>query len=94
MAHTLQAKKRIRQTARRTAINRARKSRIHTFVRKVEEAIAAGDAKSARNALKQAEPEIMRGVRAGVMHRNSAARKISRLARRVKALAGADASKA
>ncbi len=94
MAHTPQAKKRIRQTARRTVVNRARKSRIHTFVRKVEEAIAAGDAKAARNALKEAEPEIIRGARQGVMHRNSASRKVSRLARRVKALDSAGARKA
>ena len=86
MAHTPQAKKRIRQTAKRTAVNRARKSRIRTFIRRVEAAIAAGDKEAAMRALRAAEPEIMRGARKGVLHLNTAARKISRLARRVNAL--------
>ncbi|HLB06187.1 MAG TPA: 30S ribosomal protein S20 [Alphaproteobacteria bacterium] len=87
MAHMRQAKKRIRQTERRTAVNRARKSRIRTLVRKVEDAIAAGNPEIARQALGAAEPEMARGVRKGVVHRNAAARKMSRLARRIKAIA-------
>ncbi|MEO1091727.1 MAG: 30S ribosomal protein S20 [Pseudomonadota bacterium] len=89
MANTPSAKKRVRQTARRTAVNRARTSRIRTFVRKVERAIASGDAEGAASAFKDAQPEIARGVTKGVLHRNTAARKISRLSRRVKALASA-----
>jgi len=87
MAHMRQAKKRIRQTERRTAVNRARKSRIRTLVRKVEDAIAAGNPEIARQALGVVEPEMARGVRKGVVHRNAAARKMSRLARRIKAIA-------
>lgn len=86
MANNPQAKKRIRITARRTEVNRNRVSRIRTFVRKVEEAIAGGDAKVASEALKQAQPEIQRGVTKGVIHKNTAARKVSRLAHRIKAL--------
>ena len=87
MANTPQAKKRIRRNERRAAINGARMSRIRTFVKKVELAIAAGDADGAREALKNAQPEIQRGVTRGVLHRNTASRKISRLAARVKAVA-------
>ncbi len=87
MANHISAKKRIRRNARRAAINGARMSRIRTFVKKVELAIAAGDAESAREALKTAQPEIQRGVTRGVLHRNTASRKISRLAARVKAVA-------
>lgn len=84
MANTRQAKKRIRRNARRTEVNTARISRVRTFVKKVESAIEAGDQDAARTALKAAEPEIMRGVTKGVLHKNTAARKVSRLARRVK----------
>lgn len=86
MAHTPSAKKRIRQTERRTEQNKARRSRIRTFIRKVEEAIATGKAPEARAALQAAEPEIARGVSKGVVTANAAARKISRLAHRVNAL--------
>lgn len=86
MANSPQAKKRIRQTERRTAVNKARRSRIRTHVRKVEEAIASGDQAVAREALRAAEPEIMRGVVKGVTHKNTASRKVSRLNSRVKAM--------
>lgn len=86
MANTPQARKRARQNQKRYDINRARRSRIRTFLRKVEEAIASGDQAAAATALRGAEPEIMRGVTKGVMHKNTAARKISRLSKRVKAL--------
>jgi small subunit ribosomal protein S20 len=86
MANTPTARKRVRQIARRTATNRARISRIRTFTKKVETALAAGDVTSAREALKRAEPEIARGVTKGVLHKNTAARKISRLSQRVKKL--------
>ena len=86
MANTPSAKKRVRQIARRTATNKARISRIRTFTKKVETAIAAGDVQGARDAFKHAEPEIARGVTRGVLHKNTAARKISRLSQRVKKL--------
>ncbi|PTX57591.1 SSU ribosomal protein S20P [Litoreibacter ponti] len=86
MANSPQAKKRARQTERRTAVNKARRSRIRTFLRTVEEAIASGDASVAKEALKSAQPELMRGVSKGVVHKNTAARKMSRLSSRVKAL--------
>jgi small subunit ribosomal protein S20 len=86
MANSPQAKKRARQAERRTAVNKARRSRIRTFLRKVEEAIASGDAAKAAEALKSAQPEVMRGVTKGVLHKNTASRKISRLSNRVKAL--------
>lgn len=86
MAHTVSAKKRIRQTERRTARNRARKSRIRGFVRKVEEAIAAGDKAAAEAAFKAAMPELHRGAGKGVMHRNTVARRLSRFSARIKAL--------
>lgn len=86
MANTPSAKKRVRQIARRTATNKARLSRIRTFTKKVENAIVAGDAQAAREALKHAEPEIARGVTKGVLPKNTAARKISRLSQRVKKL--------
>ena len=89
MANTDQSKKRARQTERRTAVNKARRSRIRTFLRKVEEAIASGNQDAAAEALKVAQPELMRGVTEGVYHKNTASRKISRLASRVKALAKA-----
>jgi small subunit ribosomal protein S20 len=88
MANTPQSKKRARQTERRTAVNKARRSRIRTFLKKVEEALAAGDRAAAAEALKTAQPELMRGVTKGVIHKNTAARKMSRLSARVKALPG------
>ena len=89
MANSPSSKKRARQTERRTEVNKARRSRIRTFIRKVEEAIAGGDAKVAAEALTAAQPELMRGVTKGVIHKNTASRKISRLASRVKALSQA-----
>ncbi|CAM2994954.1 small subunit ribosomal protein S20 [Paracoccus aminovorans] len=89
MANTPQSKKRARQIERVTAVNKARRSRIRTYLRKVEEALASGDAAAARAALQAAQPELMRGVTKGVVHKNTAARKISRLSSRVKALATA-----
>ncbi|RJE80917.1 30S ribosomal protein S20 [Paracoccus sp. JM45] len=89
MANTPQSKKRARQTERRTDINKARRSRIRTYLRKVEEAIASGNADVAREALKNAQPELMRGVTKGVIHKNTASRKVSRLSARVKALSAA-----
>lgn len=87
MAHHKSAKKRIRQTQSRTEVNRSRESRIKTFIKKVETAIASGNAKDAQEALKNAQPEIMRGVTKGVLAQGTASRKVSRLAKRVKALA-------
>ncbi len=89
MANSPQSQKRARQIERRTAVNKARRSRIRTFLRKVEEAIASGDADAAREALRLAQPELMRGVTKGVFHKNTASRKVSRLASRVKALSAA-----
>ena len=89
MANTPQAEKRIRRNDRRAAINKARVSRIRTFVKKVESSLAAGDAVAAAEALKAAQPEMMRGVAKGVLHKNTVSRKISRLAARVKGLATA-----
>ncbi|MEJ0010750.1 MAG: 30S ribosomal protein S20 [Alphaproteobacteria bacterium] len=86
MAQHKSAKKRIRQTDRRTDVNRSRTSRIRTFVKKVETAIASGKAEDAKAALKAAQPEIMRGVSKGVLTAGAASRKISRLSARVKAL--------
>ena len=86
MANTPQSKKRARQSERRYEINKMRRSRIRTFVRKVEEAIATGDQAVAAAALREAQPEMMRGVTKGVLHKNTVSRKISRLAARVKAL--------
>ena len=82
------AEKRVRQTARRTAVNKNRMSQIRTVVRKVEEAIAAGDKAAAVAALKLAEPALMRGVSKGVIHKNTGARKVSRLNDRLKTLKG------
>lgn len=86
MANTPQSKKRARQAIRRTDVNKARRSRIRTYLRSVEEAIASGDKAAAAEALKNAQPELMRGVTKGIMHKNTAARKMSRLAARVKSL--------
>lgn len=91
MANSEQSKKRARQSEARYAVNKARRSRIRTFVRKVEEAIASGNSEAAVEALKNAQPELARGVTKGVMHRNTVSRKISRLASRVKALSAAKA---
>jgi small subunit ribosomal protein S20 len=86
MANSPQSKKRARQNDRRTAVNKARRSRIRTHLRLVEEAIASGDKEVAAAALRQAQPELMRGVTKGVFHKNTASRKMSRLNARVKAL--------
>ena len=87
MANTPQAKKRARQNEARFQVNKMRRSRIRTFLRAVEEAIASGDKDAAAKALQAAQPELMRGVTKGVVHKNTAARKMSRLASRVKAIA-------
>lgn len=87
MANTPQSKKRARQSERRQDVNKARRSRIRTFLRKVEEAIAGGNHEAAAAALRAAQPEMARGVAKGVVHKNTLARKISRLTSRVKALA-------
>ncbi|TVQ53809.1 MAG: 30S ribosomal protein S20 [Rhodobacteraceae bacterium] len=89
MANTPSAKKRVRQIEKRTAVNAARKSRIRTFIRKVEDAIRSGDSEAALAALRAAQPEIMRGAAKGVLHANTASRKVSRLAHRVKVMAPA-----
>jgi len=86
MANSPQAKKRARQNERRFAINKARRSRIRTFLRKVEEAIASGDKDAAAAALRAVQPELMRGVTKGILHKNTASRKMSRLSARVKAI--------
>lgn len=86
MANTPQSKKRARQNETRFTINKARRSRIRTFLRKVEEAIASGDKDAATKALRAAQPELMRGVTKGVMHKNTASRKMSRLSARVNAI--------
>ena len=86
MANTPSAKKRIRNTLRKTDINKSRRSRIKTFVRKVEDALESKDSKAAMESLKAAQPEIMRGVTKGIFHKNTASRKISRLSSRIKAI--------
>lgn len=87
MANTSSAKKAIRKIARRTEVNAARRSRVRTFWRKVEEALASGDPAAAKSALTEAERETMRAVTKGVLHKNTGSRKVSRLAQRVKTLA-------
>jgi small subunit ribosomal protein S20 len=87
MANTPQSKKRARQSERRQDVNKARRSRIRTFLRKVEEAIASGGYEGAVAALRSAQPELARGVAKGVVHKNTLARKMSRLSARVKLLA-------
>ena len=84
MANHKSAKKRIRRNANRSEINKSRVSRIRTFLKRVETAIAAGDKAAAQTALKEAQPELMRGVSKGVMHKNTASRKMSRLSAQVK----------
>ena len=86
MPNTPSAKKATRKIAARTEVNRSRRSRIRTFLRKVEDAIKAGDKSAAEVALKAAEPELMRAVGKGVVHKNTASRKVSRLTLRVRAL--------
>jgi small subunit ribosomal protein S20 len=86
MANTPSAKKAARKIERRTEVNRARRSRVRTFVRKVEEAIASGDQGAATQALEAAQPEIMRAASKGIIHKNAASRKVSRLAQRIKSL--------
>ena len=86
MPHHKSAEKRLRQTEKRTAVNRARMSRVHTFVKKVETAIDSGDKTAAESALQTAQPELHRATTKGIMHRNTVARKLSRLAARINAL--------
>lgn len=86
MANHASAKTRVRRNERRAVINTNRRSRIRTFIKKVEVAIESGKAKDAQEALKNAQPEILRGVAKGIYHKNTAARKISRLSARIKAL--------
>jgi len=86
MANTASAQKRIRQTAKRTARNQARKSRMRTFVKKVETALAGGNKEDAATALREAQPELQRAAGKGVIHANTIARKLSRMSARVKAL--------
>lgn len=86
MANTISAKKMVRKLARRTAINKTRRSRMRTFVKRVELAVAAGDQDKARDALRVAESELMTAVSKGVIHKNTGARKVSRLSARVKAM--------
>lgn len=88
MANTKSAKKAARVAEKRTEVNKARRSRVRTYVRKVEEAIASGDKGAAEVALKTAQPELMRGAQKGIMHSNTASRKISRLSARIRAIAG------
>ena len=86
MANTKSAKKMVRKIAQRTAVNTARRSRMRTFVRKVEEAISSGDKSAAQEAFRLAQPEIMRAAGKGVLHKNTSSRKISRLLARIRAM--------
>ncbi|EJF97310.1 30S ribosomal protein S20 [Bartonella taylorii] len=86
MANTPSARKAVRKVVARTQVNKARRSRVRTFVRKFDDALAGGDKASAEIAFKNFEPEIMRAVSKGVFHKNTAARKVSRLAKRLKTL--------
>lgn len=88
MANTASARKRIRQNEKRTVRNRARRSRVRTFLRKVEQAISGGDKAQAQDAFRAAQPELQRAVTKGVFHRNTVSRKLSRLSTRIKALGG------
>ena len=87
MANTVSAKKATRKIARKTAVNKNRRTRMRSYIRTVEEAIASGDKQTAQDALRAAQPEIMRAARKGIIHANTASRKVSRLSQRVKALA-------
>ena len=87
MANTAQSKKRARQNEKRASVNKSRRSRIRTFLRKVEEAISNGDKGAASAALTAVQPELMRGVSKGIFHKNTAARKMSRLSAKVKKIA-------
>ncbi len=89
MANTSSAKKAVRKIARRTAVRRARRGQMRTFLRKVEEAIASGDQSAATAALSSAAPLVMRAAQKGIVHKNTASRKVSRLTARVKAMAAA-----
>lgn len=86
MANTKSAQKAVRKIAKRTAVNKARRSRMRTFLRKVELAIASGDQEAATVAFRAAEPEIMRSAQKGVLHANTASRKVSRLSARIRAM--------
>lgn len=86
MANTKSAKKAVRKLVRRTAVNQSRRSRMRTHLRKVEEAIGSGDKSAAQEALKQAQPEVMRAAQKHVLHKNTASRKLSRLSARVKSM--------
>ena len=86
MANTKSAKKMVRKIETRTAVNTARRSRMRTYVRRVEEAIEAGDKNAAQAAFREAQPEIMRAAGKGLIHKNTSARKVSRLAKRIKAI--------
>ncbi|MFZ1963861.1 MAG: 30S ribosomal protein S20 [Roseiarcus sp.] len=88
MANTKSAQKAVRKIARRTAVNKSRRSQMRTYLRKVEDAITAKDASAAAEALRGAEPLVARAAQKGIVHKNAASRKISRLTKRVKALAG------
>ena len=87
MANTPSARKAVRQIARRTLVNRSRRSQMRTYLRKVEEALASGDQAAASTALNEAAPLLMRAAQKGIVHKNTASRKVSRLTKRVKALA-------
>jgi small subunit ribosomal protein S20 len=87
MANTSSAKKAVRKIERRTAVNRSRRSQMRTYIRKVEEALSSGDSAAAQTALREAEPLVMRAAQKGILHKNTASRKISRLTVRVKGLA-------
>ncbi|MCP1198775.1 30S ribosomal protein S20 [Notoacmeibacter sp. MSK16QG-6] len=86
MANTPSAKKATRKIAARTAVNKSRRTRMRTYVRKVEEAIAAGDKDAAQEALRLAQPQIMRAANRGIIHKNTASRKVSRLSHRIKSI--------
>ncbi len=87
MANTKSAKKAVRKIEHRTALNKSRRSRMRTFVRKVEDAVATGDKAAARSALKDAQPVIMKSAQKGIVHKNAASRKMSRLSARIRAMA-------
>jgi small subunit ribosomal protein S20 len=89
MAHTAQAKKRVRQTAKRTARNRARMNRVRTYLRHFEEAVATGDGAKAEAAFRGAQSELMQGVSKGILRKTTAARKVSRLHKHLKAVSAA-----